>query len=121
VYADLLCERLLSTTAVRAQQPLRLVIADLLRQDQQQEYEAEQTDGFDDAHGDDDKDQSLALTFRDGATSGRPDETLHPGADHLGQAAGDADAQESASMRGRVRIQWTCLCTFFAKRNRSRV
>ncbi len=55
-------ERLLSTTGVRAQQPLRLFWT-LLRQDQKQEYEAEETYGFDDSHGDDDEDQPLALAF----------------------------------------------------------
>ena len=48
-------ERLLSDTTVRAQQPLRLFRVSL-RQDQEQEYEAEQTYGFDNSHGNDDED-----------------------------------------------------------------
>ena len=98
----------------------------LLRQDQEQEYEAEQTYGFNDAHGDDDEDQTLALAFGDRPTAGRSDDALQPGAEHLGKPPGDADTQQRARMCGRVRVRWICpelicLYRFFREGKRSRV
>lgn len=67
----------------------------------QHEHHREDADGLDDAHGDNDEGESLALAVTQGANAGRADQALHPGREHFAQPGGQADAQQQTGFRDR--------------------